>query len=238
LQLAYEYAVKKQEEKEEERRNRELLKEEARLQKELEDARKDLEKEQKHYYNALSNIKKQLEECEDAENAGLLEKKAEIEQHLSELDSAIQNIDYRAANKRAGYVYVISNIGSFGENVYKIGMTRRLDPLERVNELGDASVPFKFDVHAIIFSEDAPKLEAALHHAFDSKRVNMTNIRREFFNVTLEEIENVIKAHYDKTVEFIKTPEAEQYRESLKMKQTSKRQGRNSTKKQITAQIL
>lgn len=221
LQLAYEYAVKKQEEKEEERRQRELLREEARLQKELEEARKDIEKEQKHYNNALLKLNKQIEECSDTERDELLEKRTEIEQRLSELDSAIQNIDYREANKRAGYVYIISNIGSFGENVYKIGMTRRLDPLDRINELGDASVPFKFDIHAMIFSEDAPKLETALHHAFDNKRVNMTNIRREFFNVTLEEIESVIKANYDKTVEFTKTPEAEQYRESLKIRGTT-----------------
>ena len=147
----------------------------------------------------------------------LLEKKEEIEKHLSDLDIAIKDIDYREANKRAGYVYVISNIGSFGENIYKIGMTRRLDPMERVDELGDASVPFKFDVHAMIFSDDAPTLEASLHHAFENKKVNMINGRREFFRVTLDEIENVVKANYDKTVEFIKIPQAEQYRESQKL---------------------
>lgn len=147
----------------------------------------------------------------------LLGKKAEIEKHLSDLDLVIKDIDYREANKRAGYVYIISNIGSFGENIYKIGMTRRLDPMERVDELGDASVPFKFDVHAMIFSDDAPALETALHHAFEKKKVNMINGRREFFNVTLEEIEDVVKANYDKTVEFIKIPQAEQYRESQKI---------------------
>lgn len=218
LQLAYEYAVKKEKEKEEERRQREILREEAKLQKEIEEARKDVEKEQKHYNNALDKIEKQLAECKEEERQLLLDKKSEIEQHLSELDSAMENIDYREANKRAGYVYVISNIGSFGENVYKIGMTRRLDPMERVNELGDASVPFSFDVHALIFSEDAPALETALHHAFDKKRVNMTNNRREFFKVSIEEIEKVVKENYDKTVEFVTTPEAEQYRESVKLR--------------------
>lgn len=217
LQLAYEYAVKKQQEKDEQRRIREQMREEAKLQKELEEARKDIEKEQKHYSNALSKINEQLEKCDDVEKDVLLEKKAEIESHLSSLDKAMEDIDYRQANKRAGYVYIISNIGSFGDNVYKIGMTRRLDPMERVDELGDASVPFKFDVHALIFSDDAPALETALHHAFENKKVNMINGRREFFNVTLDEIEEVVKANYDKTVEFVKVPEAEQYRETQKI---------------------
>lgn len=225
LQLAYEYAVKKQQEKDEQRRIREQMREEAKLQKELEEARKDIEKEQKHYSNALSKINDQLEKCDDVEKNVLLEKKAEIESHLSSLDKAMEDIDYRQANKRAGYVYIISNIGSFGENVYKIGMTRRLDPMERVDELGDASVPFKFDVHALIFSDDAPALETALHHAFENKKVNMINGRREFFNVTLDEIEEVVKANYDKTVEFIKVPEAEQYRETKKILEQINGQG-------------
>ena len=217
LRLAYEYAQKKQQEKEEQKRIREQMREEAKLQKEIEEARKDIEKEQRHYSNALEKLNKQLESCDDVERDLLLEKKKEIEGHLSELDVAIKDIDYREANKRAGYVYIISNIGSFGENVYKIGMTRRLDPMERIDELGDASVPFKFDVHAIIFSDDAPSLETALHHAFDKKKVNMVNSRREFFKVTLDEIEEVVKENYDKTVEFIKIPQAEQYRESMKI---------------------
>lgn len=135
LQLAYEYAVKKQEEKEEQRRIREQMREEARLQKEIEEARKDIEKEQKHYTNALLKLYKQIESCDELEKEVLLEKKVEIEKHLSDLEIAIKDIDYREANKRAGYVYIISNIGSFGENIYKIGMTRRLDPMERVDEL-------------------------------------------------------------------------------------------------------
>ena len=220
LRLAHEYAVKKQEEKEEQRRIREQMREEARLLKEIEEARRNIEKEQKHYTNALIKLNKQIESCNELEKEVLLEKKIEIEKHLSDLEIAIKDIDYREANKRAGYVYIISNIGSFGENVYKIGMTRRLDPMERIDELGDASVPFKFDVHAMIFSDDAPALEAALHHAFENKKVNMVNGRREFFKVTLEEIEKVVKTNYDKTVEFIKTPQADQYRETLKIVQT------------------
>lgn len=217
LQLAYEYAQKKQEEKEEQKRIREQMREEAKLQKEIEEARKDIEKEQRHYTNALLKLNKQLESCDEIEKEVLLEKRQEIESHLTELDVAIKDIDYREANKKAGYVYIISNIGSFGENVYKIGMTRRLDPMERVDELGDASVPFKFDVHAMIFSDDAPKLEAALHRAFEDKKVNMVNNRREFFKVTLNEIEEVVKNNYDKTVEFKRIPQADQYRESIKI---------------------
>lgn len=217
LQLAYEYAQKKQEEKEEQKRIREQMREEAKLQKEIEEARRDIEKEQQHYTNALIKLNKQLESCDDIEKEVLLEKKQEIESHLTELDVAIKDIDYREANKKAGYVYIISNIGSFGENIYKIGMTRRLDPMERVDELGDASVPFKFDVHAIIFSDDAPQLEAALHRAFENKKVNMINNRREFFKVTLEEIEEVVRNNYDKTVEFERIPQADQYRESIRI---------------------
>lgn len=219
LQLALEYRTKKQEEKEEQKEIRARLREEAKLQKEIEDARKKIAKEQTHYTNALHKINEQLEHADDSEKAALLAKKQEIENQLTEIDKSIKDIDYREANAKAGYVYVISNIGSFGENVYKIGMTRRLEPMERVDELGDASVPFNFDVHALIFSDNAPALETALHRAFESKKVNMVNSRREFFHVTLDEIEAVVRKNYDKTVEFTRFALAEQYRESLKIKE-------------------
>lgn len=217
LRVAYEYAKKKQEEKDRIAEIRKMQKEEERVRKELEEARKDIVKEQLHYNNALKDILDRLDNDSSVENEYLLEKKTEIENHLGELDQKLKDIDYREANKRAGYVYIISNIGSFGENVYKIGMTRRLNPMERVDELGDASVPFKFDVHALIFSDDAPSLETALHHAFENNKVNMVNARREFYRVTLDKIEDVVKSNYDKTVEFIKIPQAEQYRESLRL---------------------
>jgi uncharacterized protein YoxC len=219
LYLAYEYQLKKQEEKEEQKRIKEQLREEARLQREIEEARRTIEKEQKHYNNALEQVKKQMEACKnETEKALLLEKMNEINSKLEEIDKNIKDIDYRAANQKAGYVYVISNIGAFGENIYKIGMTRRLEPEERIDELGDASVPFDFDVHAMIFSDDAPKLESALHKAFETRKINMINNRREFFNVSLDEIESVVKANHDKTVEFIKTADAAEYRQSLVMK--------------------
>lgn len=216
LTLAFEYQQKKQEEKEAQKAARAEMREAARLQKEIEAQRKKIEKEQTHYQTAYEKLLKQLEE--DPDNSDLLAKKSELENQLNDIDRAIKDIDYREANQRAGYVYIISNIGAFGENVYKIGMTRRLDPQDRVDELGDASVPFNFDVHAMIFSDDAPALEAALHKAFEDRKLNMVNARREFFNVTLDEIKEVVKENFDKTVEFVDVPDAEQFRVSQKMK--------------------
>ncbi len=216
LRLAFEYQQKKHEEKEAQRAARAELREAAKLQKEIEAQRKKIEKEQTHYQTAYEKLMKQLHDSPS--NTDLLAKKEELEQQLQEIDKAIKDIDYREANQRAGYVYIISNIGAFGENIYKIGMTRRLDPQDRIDELGDASVPFNFDVHAMIFSDDAPALEAALHKAFEDRKLNMVNTRREFFNVTLDEIKDVVKKNFDKTVEFIDIPDAEQYRISQKMK--------------------
>lgn len=216
LRLAFEYQLKQQQEKEALKAARAEMKEAAKLQKEIEEQRRKIEKEQTHYQTALEKLVNQLELQPD--NSDLLQKKAELEHQLSGIDAALKDIDYREANQRAGYVYIISNIGAFGENVYKIGMTRRLDPQERVDELGDASVPFNFDVHAMIFSDDAPALETALHKAFENNKLNMVNQRREFFNVSLDQIKNVIKQNFDKTVEFIDIPDAEQFRISKKMK--------------------
>lgn len=214
--LALEYQLKKQEEKEAAKEARAQMREAAKLQKEIEEQRKKIEKEQTHYQTAYEKLKSQL--LQHPDDADLLAKKTELETQLSEINKSLEDIDYRQANAKAGYVYIISNIGAFGENIYKIGMTRRLDPQERVDELGDASVPFNFDVHAMIFSDDAPALEAALHRAFEDRKLNMVNHRREFFNVTLDEIKKVINENYDKTVEFIDVPDAEQYRISEKMR--------------------
>lgn len=193
LKLVYEYRKKKQEEKELLREQRAEEREQAKLQKEIEEQRKEVIKEQKHYQTAKEKYVKELESCSEERKDELLEKIKSIDEHLNEIDTNLKNIDYREANKRAGYVYIISNIGSFGENVYKIGMTRRLDPQDRVDELGDASVPFTFDVHAMIFSDDAPTLENNLHKEFDDRKVNMINGRKEFFNVTLDEIKQAVK---------------------------------------------
>lgn len=218
LRLAFEYQLKKQEEKEAQKAARAEMREAAKLQKEIEAQRKKIEKEQTHYQTAYEKLLNQLKEHPD--DSDLLKKKSELENQLTDIEKAMKDIDYREANQRAGYVYVISNIGAFGPDVYKIGMTRRLDPQDRVDELGDASVPFNFDVHAMIFSDDAPALENALHKAFEDRKLNMVNTRREFFNVTLDEIKEVVKNNFDKTVEFIDVPDAEQYRISQKMKET------------------
>ena len=219
LQLALEYQTQKQHEKEEKAELRAQQREEARLQKELKEQRKNIDKERKHYEQALSNINHQISTASDDNIEDLNQKKEEIIQSLSEIDTKIKDIDYREANQKAGYVYVISNIGSFGDGIYKIGMTRRLNPQDRVDELGDASVPFKFDVHAMIFSEDAPALEAALHRAFEDRKLNLVNQRREFFRVSLDEIKDVVKNNFDKTVEFVDVPDADQYRISLKLRE-------------------
>lgn len=218
LHLAFEYQQAKQAEKEKLQMIREQEREEAKLRKEIEEKRRSIKKEQAHYNKALDLAKEQLESCSnESEKEQLLEKISSLESSLVKINQNISDLDYRESNQRAGYVYIISNIGSFGENVYKIGMTRRLEPMDRVNELGDASVPFPFDVHALIFSDDAPALENALHRYFENRKVNMINTRREFFRVTLDEIKNVVKDNFDGTVDFINFAKATQYRESLKL---------------------
>lgn len=216
LKIAFEYAQAKQREKEEQKAYREQLREEAKLQKEIKEAKQKLLKELTHYENELVKVRLQL--LEKPDDIDLKEKIEKLRAQYNDTEKAIANVDYRAANHRAGYVYVISNIGSFGENIYKIGMTRRLEPMERIDELSDASVPFNFDVHAMIFTEDAPGLEAALHNAFEDRKLNLVNHRREFFNVTLDEIKEVIRNNFDKTVEFIDFPNAEQFRISQKIR--------------------
>lgn len=218
LYLAFEYQQKKQEEKEEQKRVREELREQQKLEQEIRQAREKIAKEKKHFTKAISELESKLKEAKnDSERALVLEKLDEVKGQYSELEKEEKVIDYREKNAKAGYVYIISNIGSLGENVYKIGMTRRLEPLERIDELGDASVPFEFDVHALIFSENAPALEAKLHEHFYKSRVNKLNDRKEFFKADILEIEKVVKENYDKVVDVVKEASAEQYRESLLM---------------------
>lgn len=222
LHLAFEYEQKKQEEKEHQKEIREQERELAKLRREIEEERKKIKKEKMHYASAIVTAKEQLALSTDpAEREAIQTKIDELEETAKEIDKNLVDIDYREANQRAGYVYIISNIGSFGKDIYKIGMTRRLNPMDRIDELGDASVPFNFDVHALIFSDNAPQLEAALHQAFDAQKLNLVNTRREFFNVSLKDIERVVKENFDGTVEFVEIPEATQYRESKKMKESA-----------------
>ncbi|WP_096199481.1 DUF4041 domain-containing protein [Bacillus sp. FJAT-45350] len=222
LYLAYEYQVKKEEEKEEQRRIKEQMKEEKRIQQEIEREKKKLEKDEQHFKNAIDKYKEQLESASEEMKVEIESKLAEIDEKMAEIQQEKEAVDYREQNAKAGYVYIISNIGSFGEDVYKIGMTRRLEPLERISELGNASVPFGFDVHAMVFSEDAPKLESSLHRAFEDYQVNKVNPRKEFFSVTLDEIAKVIKENHNKTVEFTKLAAAEEYRKSLQLNKEEK----------------
>jgi hypothetical protein len=215
LHLTHEYQVKKQEEKEEQKRLREQMREEARLQREIEEAKQSLEKEEKHFIKALREFEVRLSKVTtDAERSVLIEEKRAVEEQLAAISVKKAEVDYREQNTRAGYVYVISNLGAFGENIYKIGVTRRLDPVERVDELGDASVPFEFDIHALVFSDDAPKLENALHKAFHHRRLNLVNHRKEFFSVTLDEISEVIKGNFNKPIELTLAADAAEYRQS------------------------
>lgn len=205
LKLAADFQIQLQQEKEAERERLAELREQRRAQKELEAERERLKKEHAHY----SNVAAKLEASGDSAGAERMREK------LADVQRAIDHVDYRSANIRAGYVYVISNIGSFGRNMVKIGLTRRLEPLDRVRELGDASVPFRYDVHALFFCEDAVTVETKLHHALESKRVNKSNLRREFFYVSPEEVLPILKSAAGEIVEYTATPAAEEYRLSL-----------------------
>jgi len=214
LQLEHEYRVKKQEEKDEQRRIREEMREEARAKKEIEDAIKQAEQEAERNERALQQAREELSQASQEQREKLEEKISALERQLEESTANKERAISRAQLTRSGHVYVISNVGSFGERTYKIGMTRRLDPMDRVKELGDASVPFTFDVHAIMYADDAPALEAQLHNHFSDRRVNRVNHRKEFFRVTIDEIAEVLRGH-DAEIEITKVAEAEEYRQTL-----------------------
>jgi hypothetical protein len=216
LYLAFEYQQKKQEEKEAQKKAREELREQQKLEQEIRQARERIAKEKKHFIQAIKEMEARYKESSNQEEKALISKKLEeINGQYSELEKEEKVIDYREQNAKAGYVYIISNIGAFGENVYKIGMTRRLEPMDRIDELGDASVPFSFDVHALIFSDNAPSLESKLHEHFYANRINKLNDRKEFFRADINAIEKIVKDNYNNVVDIVKDAPAEQYRESL-----------------------
>lgn len=205
LELAADYQMKVQEEKERAREERELLREQRKAEQELAAERERLEKEKAHYETALEQLRAKGDDAAVEELAG----------RLAQIEEAIEANDYRTANIRAGYVYVISNIGALGPNVVKIGMTRRLEPRDRVRELGDASVPFLYDTHALFFSDDAITLENELHKAFAHRRVNIVNERREFFFATPAEVRDVLLQKVGGgLLEFNETAEAPEYYQS------------------------
>ncbi|RIO07377.1 DUF4041 domain-containing protein [Mammaliicoccus sciuri] len=218
FKLRHSELVKKEEEKEFKKAAKEAMLEEQKVERELEARRKEIEKEEKKFNNRLRDLERYLAQSNDTiKNELYIEQIAELKSNLEEIEETKKDIENRALNTRAGYVYIISNIGSFGEDVYKIGLTRRLEPMDRVNELSSASVPFKFDVHAMIFSEDAPALENILHKNFRDRAINKINERKEFFNVSLEEVRDVVNANFDKTVDFVMSPMAEDYYASLEL---------------------
>lgn len=218
LNLVYTYELKKQQEAEEQREIRQQMLEEEKVRREVEQEKKRIEKEEAQFQNEIRKLMTYMQKATvDVEKNLYIDKINELEAKLQALEKDKKNVFEREANTRAGFVYVISNIGSFGEGVYKIGMTRRLIPMDRVKELGDASVPFPFDVHAMIFSSDAPSLETTLHRHFRNNELNRVNPRKEFFRVDLQEIEKVVKENHNATVTFTMAAEAAEYRQSLKL---------------------
>lgn len=211
LELTSDYLAKVAEEKEREREEKARLREERAAQLEMEREKARLEKERQHYANA----RQALLDKGDVDGAARLQEK------LDEIGRAIEDVDYRAANIRAGYVYVISNIGAFGEAMVKVGMTRRLDPLDRVRELGDASVPFRYDVHALFFADDAVGIETALHQRLADQRVNLVNPRREFFHATPTEVKALLAELAGDLLHFEDFPEALEYRQSQAQRRTA-----------------
>ncbi|AEB26972.1 Chromosome segregation ATPase [Francisella cf. novicida Fx1] len=218
LHLTYEYKVKKQREKEEQAEIRAQMREEARAEAEIKKAEAEALKEQKIYQKALDTARKELLLASDNARVELEEKITELNIKISEIIEKHQRLKSMAEQTKQGHVYIISNIGSFGENVYKIGMTRRLEPNDRVSELGSASVPFVFDIHAMIHTNNAPELEKRLHDRFDNYRLNMKNKRKEFFNVELSEIKKAVTEYTSLDIEFIETAVAQDYYESQAIK--------------------
>ena len=214
LRLAAEYELQKQEEKELLREQREKEREDKKLEAEIKAKRKQLEKDRDHFKNMIARVTELLKEAKDDEVDELRRQLTEYQDKLSELDEIEEDIDYREGHATAGYVYVISNIGSFGEDVYKIGVTRRLEPLERIRELSSASVPFQFDVHALIFSEEAFALETELHNQLAHYKVNKVNGRKEYFKVPFEKIRSILADHKELMVELNEDAEAFEYRQT------------------------
>jgi hypothetical protein len=204
LELTADYLAKMAEEKDRDREERARLKEEEIARREFEREQDRLRKEQAHYESTLATMRAQGDETAAAE----------LEAKLDEIGDALDGLNRRSANIRAGHVYVISNVGAFGPEMVKIGMTRRLDPMDRVKELGDASVPFHYDVHALIFSDDAVALETSLHHALADSRVNFVNMRREFFRVHPRTVKEMLDGFGATVVEYVEQPEAVEWNQS------------------------
>lgn len=221
LDATYKYYYVLEQERELLKAKKEEMREQQRVEKELQIQKDKILKEENQFRNEVVKLMKYLESSNtDIEKELYADKIKELEDKIKELEKDKKDVENRETNTRAGFVYIISNIGSFGENVYKIGMTRRLEPMDRISELSSASVPFPFDVHALIFSEDAPALETTLHNYFRKQEVNKVNSRKEFFRVDLEEIKDLVHKEFNNTVHFTDVAVAEQYRETLRIEST------------------
>lgn len=218
LEIEIHFKKAKQLAKEEQRELREQEREEKKARQEAEKIQKEAEKEERIKSEAIAELEKKMSEQSDAESATYQEELDRLKAELEEAHQKFERAKSRAQETKQGHVYVISNIGSFGEDVLKIGMTRRMEPMDRVKELGDASVPFTFDVHALIESDDAPNLESTLHKVFDNKRVNKVNRRKEYFNVNLDEIEQEFQK-LDINALINKVASADEYYQSIKLKE-------------------
>jgi len=221
LWLTHGYQEKKYQEQEEQRAIREQMKEEEKALRELEKARQAAEREEQQYQEALEKARAEMETATGKAHQNLMQKIAQLQQQLEEAEAQKQRAISQAQLTKSGHVYVISNIGSFGDDIYKIGMTRRLDPMDRVKELGDASVPFPFDVHAMIYCQNAPEMESLLHKRFHHHRINRINERKEFFRVSLQNIVDAVREIDadlqvgQSAIEFTMVAEAAEYRKTL-----------------------
>ena len=216
LDIEYKYFIYREREKEEQRQLKEQMKQEAEERKAMEAEKKKLSIEEGKYKTEIEKNSELLEKETDANKIEQLRVRIlELQSQLSSVETKKEEIAKLSLGK-AGYVYIISNLGSFGENIFKIGMTRRLEPQQRIDELGSASVPFKFDVHAFVFSDDAVGLENKLHRMLTNNRVNKVNLRKEFFKVDINQIESIIE-EIDPTASFNKTILAQEYNQSLAM---------------------
>ena len=224
----------RQQELAEQKELREQIREEEKARREMEKAIKDAEKEERMLQKALEKARKELAGATEEQKLQYEAQLAELESKLSEAEAKGQRALSMAQQTKRGHVYVISNIGSFGEEVFKVGMTRRLEPMDRVKELGDASVPFSFDVHAMIYSDDAPALEKSLHRVFDDKSVNKVNPRKEFFKLPLSEIKQAVEQENVDDVHWTLKAEAAEYRESMSINRSIVKQ-KNEAENQKSA---
>ena len=220
MHLAYEYEVKKQEEKEELKEAREREKEEKKLRKELEKEKKKFNKENNKLTDEIEAAKQELQNVHDEERAKLEAEIAKLQAALDKNNEEIEKIDKYKETPGAGYVYIISNKGSFGENVFKIGVTRRDNPEDRIRELSSASVPFKFDSHVFIFSDKAYDLESSLHERFDKLRVNKVNRRKEFFRISMDDVKQIVEENKGAVHSFVEHPDNEEYIDTLRIEKS------------------